>query len=84
MSSSIAHFSLMSAGWRDNQATAATPIATTTIQDLPSLPQAFFSRPAQLVAPDLIGCLLVKRQESGELLWGVIVETEAYSHQSNP
>ncbi len=49
----------------------------------PALPQAFFARPAQLVAPDLIGCLLVKRQPSGDLLWGVIVETEAYS-QDDP
>lgn len=47
------------------------------------LPKAFFARPAQLVAPDLIGCLLVKRQEGGALLWGVIVETEAYS-QDDP
>ena len=47
------------------------------------LAQAFFARPAELVAPDLIGCRLVKRQESGELLWGVIVETEAYS-QDDP
>lgn len=44
-----------------------------------ALPQAFFARPAQRVAPDLIGCLLVKRQADGKLLWGVIVETEAYS-----
>jgi DNA-3-methyladenine glycosylase len=36
-----------------------------------------------VVAPDLIGCRLVKRQVSGDLLWGVIVETEAYS-QSEP
>jgi DNA-3-methyladenine glycosylase len=36
-----------------------------------------------VVVPDLIGCLLVKRQASGELLWGVIVETEAYC-QSEP
>ena len=36
-----------------------------------------------MVAPELIGCLLVKRQPSGELLWGVIVETEAYS-QAEP
>ena len=36
-----------------------------------------------MVAPDLIGCRLVKRQVSGDLLWGVIVETEAYS-QSEP
>ena len=54
----------------------ATPIATTLSQHLT---QSFFCRPAEVVAPDLIGCLLVKRQPSGELLWGVIVETEAYS-----
>ena len=59
----------------------ATPIATTPIQDLPALSQAFFCRPAEEVAPELIGCLLVKRQPSGELLWGVIVETEAYSQE---
>jgi DNA-3-methyladenine glycosylase len=45
------------------------------------LPQAFFARPAEVVAPELIGCLLVKRQPDGELLWGVIVETEAYSQE---
>jgi DNA-3-methyladenine glycosylase len=49
----------------------------------PVLPQSFFCRPAEQVAPDLIGCLLVKRQPDGELLWGVIVETEAYS-QDDP
>jgi DNA-3-methyladenine glycosylase len=45
------------------------------------LPQSFFCRHAEQVAPELIGCLLVKCQPSGELLWGVIVETEAYSHE---
>jgi DNA-3-methyladenine glycosylase len=34
-----------------------------------------------VVAPELIGCLLVKRQTDGDLLWGVIVETEAYSQE---
>ncbi len=48
-----------------------------------SLPGSFFARPAQAVAPELIGCRLVKRQPSGALLWGVIVETEAYC-QSEP
>ncbi|MFM7676198.1 MAG: DNA-3-methyladenine glycosylase [Synechococcus sp.] len=47
------------------------------------LPQSFFARPADTVAPALIGCLLVQRQTSGELLHGVIVETEAYC-QSEP
>ncbi len=32
-----------------------------------------------MVGPDLVGCRLVKRQADGGLLWGVIVETEAYS-----
>ena len=48
-----------------------------------SLPQSFYGRPAELVAPELIGCRLVKCQPDGELLWGVIVETEAYS-QAEP
>jgi len=56
----------------------ATPIATKTLS---ALPQSFFARPAEQVAPELIGCLLVERQPSGELLWGVIVETEAYSQE---
>ena len=43
------------------------------------IPSTFFCRPAEVVGPDLIGCRLVKRQDNGTLLWGVIVETEAYS-----
>ncbi len=39
----------------------------------------FFKRPAIEVAPDLIGCLLLKREKNNQLTWGVIVETEAYS-----
>ena len=34
-----------------------------------------------MVAPELIGCLLVKPQANGELLWGVFVETEAYCQE---
>ncbi|MFO7630617.1 MAG: DNA-3-methyladenine glycosylase [Prochlorococcaceae cyanobacterium] len=48
---------------------------------LETLPPGFWERPAEQVAPELIGCLLVKRQPAGELLWGVIVETEAYSQE---
>ena len=50
---------------------------------LPALPYAFCCRPAEVVAPELIGCKLVKRQTGGSLLWGVVVETEAYS-QDDP
>ena len=58
----------------------ATPIATQRItKDFPALPHSFFCRPAEVVGPDLVGCRLVKRQDDGSLLWGVIVETEAYS-----
>ncbi|MFM9087510.1 MAG: DNA-3-methyladenine glycosylase [Cyanobium sp.] len=49
----------------------------------PALGPTFFARPAEAVAPELIGCLLVKRQADGGLLWGVVVETEAYS-QAEP
>jgi DNA-3-methyladenine glycosylase len=52
-------------------------------QPASALPQSFFARPAEVVAPELIGCRLVKRQPGGDLLWGVIVETEAYS-QAEP
>ncbi len=48
-----------------------------------ALQPSFFARPAELVAPELIGCLLLRRLPSGALLWGVIVETEAYC-QSEP
>jgi len=41
-------------------------LATTTTTQ--HFPQAFFARPAEVVAPELIGCLLVIRQASGELL----------------
>ena len=50
---------------------ATQPITT----DFPVLTHAFFCRPAEVVAPELIGCRLVKRQAGGSLLWGVVVET---------
>lgn len=46
-----------------------------------ALPSSFFSRAADVVGPELVGCRLVKRQTDGMLLWGVIVETEAYSQE---
>ena len=48
-----------------------------------ALSSSFFARPAEVVGPELIGCRLVKRQPDGSLLWGVVVETEAYS-QAEP
>ncbi len=42
------------------------------------LSKDFFSRPAHIVAPDLIGCLLIKKEASKKYLSGMIVETEAY------
>ena len=58
------------------------PIATQPITKyFSALPHDFFCRPAEVVAPELIGCRLVKHQENGNLLWGAIVETEAYSQE---
>ncbi|RYZ69413.1 MAG: DNA-3-methyladenine glycosylase [Proteobacteria bacterium] len=42
------------------------------------LKEEFFSRPAPLVAEDLIGTILLKRTKSG-YIGGAIVETEAYA-----
>ena len=36
------------------------------------LESQFFTRPAELVASELNGCLLVKRQADGALLWGYL------------
>jgi hypothetical protein len=67
--------------WQQDGIRAFLPSRSHSHHALPALPQSFFARPAEQVAPELIGCLLVKRQPSGELLWGVIVETEAYSQE---
>jgi DNA-3-methyladenine glycosylase len=40
---------------------------------------AWCYRSATVVAPDLIGCTLVRQLPSGEMLRGLIVETEAYT-----
>ena len=44
-------------------------------------PENFFYRHSKLVAPDLIGCYLIKKNNDKELVKGIIVETEAYSQE---
>lgn len=46
------------------------------------LPKKFYRRDAATVARELLGCVLVKRNET--LLSGMIVETEAYYGLSDP
>ena len=45
------------------------------------LKKEFFSRPSHVVAPNLIGCFLIKRISKEKYFSGVIVETEAYSQE---
>ena len=44
-------------------------------------PKNFFYRHSKLVAPDLIGCNLIKKNNEIDQVKGVIVETEAYSQE---
>lgn len=52
-------------------------------EDRRRLPQAFYARPARLVARELLGKRLV-RSLAGERLAGIIVETEAYCDSEGP
>ena len=45
------------------------------------LPKNFFYRHSKLVAPDLIGCYLIKKINEKDQIKGIIVETEAYSQE---
>lgn len=45
---------------------------------LAPLPRSFYDRNALWVAPDLVGCLLVRRDAAGSVRAARIVETEAY------
>lgn len=50
-----------------------------TAETLPPINAAWLARPSTEVAPDLIGCTLVRRFADGQLYRGLIVETEAYA-----
>jgi DNA-3-methyladenine glycosylase len=50
-------------------------------KDAFGFPVEFYARPAQQVAPDLIGCQLSRRHSDGTFTNGVIVETEAYAQE---
>ena len=45
------------------------------------LKKNFFARHSSIVAPLLIGCKLVRRNDDNQILQGIIVETEAYSQE---
>ncbi len=45
------------------------------------MPKKFFYRHSKLVAPDLIGCYLIKKDNEKDKVKGIIVETEAYSQE---
>ena len=45
------------------------------------LKKEFFSRHSSIVAPELIGCPIVRLHEGSKIQEGIIVETEAYSQE---
>jgi len=48
------------------------------------IPRRFYGRPAEIVAPDLLGHILVRILGDGTTLAGRIVETEAYLGEGDP
>ncbi|MDG2991127.1 DNA-3-methyladenine glycosylase [Candidatus Synechococcus calcipolaris G9] len=42
------------------------------------LDSTWLARPCEIVSPELIGCILVRRRSDGQIYRGMIVETEAY------
>ena len=48
------------------------------------LPVSFYRRDTLLVARELLGCRLCRREEDGSWTWGTIVETEAYIGEDDP
>lgn len=50
-----------------------------TLYPNPPIALSWFNRPSPEVAPDLLGCSLVRRMPDGQVIRGIIVETEAYA-----
>ncbi|NUP47021.1 MAG: DNA-3-methyladenine glycosylase [Catenulispora sp.] len=50
---------------------------------MPAVPRSFFSRPSEEVAPDLLGCLLVRESAEGRRVLR-ITEVEAYAGPLDP
>lgn len=48
------------------------------------LPTSFYERSAAVVAPELLGHWLIRREDDGSFSGGIIVETEAYLAQDDP
>ena len=48
-----------------------------------ALPRRFYARDSLVVAPELIGCTLVRRDDEGKI-GGTIVEVEAYRGEDDP
>jgi DNA-3-methyladenine glycosylase len=61
---------------------AAGPARTVAAEPV-TLDRGWFDRPAERVARDLLGCVLVRAAADG-LVAAVIVETEAYAGQADP
>lgn len=62
-----------------NSKVFTTSIVNFLAENGDAIAPAWFTRPSTDVAPDLIGCTVVRQLPTGETVRGAIVETEAYA-----